>query len=291
MIPRDVQDALEAALGVAVRDARTVHGGDINQAARVTLRDGATVLLKWNRSAPPDFFTAEAHGLRELAKADAIRVPEALAVGATPAYLALEWIEEAQGGIDRNAFAEDFGRAFAALHRVTAPEHGLDRDNYIGAIPQINTPSPSWTTFYRERRIGAQMQFARKRGRLPREREDLLTRLQDWLDVFLDDATMTPSLLHGDLWGGNYMVGPEAEPVIIDPAVYYGHREADLAMTELFGGFPPRFYAAYNEAYPLDPGYDQRRELYQLYHVLNHMNLFGGGYAARADSIARRYVG
>ncbi len=291
MIPRDVQVALEAALGGAVKEAHAVYGGDINQATRVTLQDGQALLLKWNRGAPPDFFEAEAHGLRALAAAGAIRVPAALAVGSDPAFLALEWIEEAQGGIDRDVFAEDFGRAFAALHRVAAPEHGLDRDNYIGATPQINTPSPSWTEFYRDRRIGAQIRLARERGRLPREREALLTKLQDWLDVFLDDATMTPSLLHGDLWGGNYMVGSTAEPVLIDPAVYYGHREADLAMTELFGGFPPRFYAAYNEAYPLDPGYEDRRELYQLYHVLNHMNLFGGGYGSRADSIARRYVG
>lgn len=290
MIPGDIRSALEASLDLTVKDAHTVAGGDINQAARVTLYDGEALFLKWNRAAPADFFESEAHGLRTLAAAGAIRVPAVLAVGSSPAFLALEWIEAAHGAFDRDRFAERFGQAMAALHRHTAPEHGLERDNYIGSIPQINTPSPSWVAFYRDRRIGMQMQFARERGRLPREREELLTQLQARLETLLDDDAMPPALTHGDLWGGNYMLAPGGEPALIDPAVYYGHRETDLAMTELFGGFPPRFYAAYHEAYPLDPGYEERRELYQLYHILNHMNLFGGGYGSRADSIARRYV-
>jgi fructosamine-3-kinase len=290
VIAGDVRDALEAAIGAQVTDTRSVSGGDINQAARVTFGGGETCLLKWKRGVDAGFFEAEAHGLRELAAAEEIRVPRVLAVGERggPAFLAIEWIERGSKGPD---FAERFGRALAALHHHEADTHGLDRDNYIGAIPQINTPrTASWTTFYREQRVGAQMRFARERGRLPKSREAALTRLQDRLGEWLDDETMRPSLLHGDLWGGNYMVDANGRPVLIDPAVYYGHRETDLAMTELFGGFPPRFYAAYNEAYPLD-GYGERRELYQLYHVLNHMNLFGGGYGSSADRIVQRYVG
>lgn len=290
MIPEAIREALEAALGAKVRDMRAVYGGDINQTARVLLHDGELVFVKWNHAADADFFQAEAHGLRTLAGADAIRVPEVLAIGDDPPFLAMEWIEEARGGFDRGAFAERFGRELAALHRHTAEMHGLERDNYIGSLPQPNAQTASWVEFYREQRIGAQMQIARQRGRLPRAREDALMRLQEWLDVFLDDAAIAPSLLHGDLWSGNYMVAEGGEPVIIDPAVYYGHREIDLAMTELFGGFSPRFYAAYNEAYPLD-GYEDRRLLYQLYPLLVHMNLFGGGYGGRVDSIARHYVG
>jgi len=290
-IPADVRSALEGALGQAITDAQPVHGGDINQAARVTLRGGDALLLKWKRGADADFFLAEAHGLRLLAGAEAIRVPGVLAVGSEPPFLALEWIDQERAGASGERMAERLGRGLAALHRCTSEMHGLDRDNYIGALPQPNTPSTSWTAFYRERRIGAQMEIARREGMLPRAREAALVRLQNRLDTLLDDAAMPPSLLHGDLWGGNYMVAAGGEPVLIDPAAYYGHREVDLAMTQLFGGFPARFYAAYHEAYPLDPGYDERRALYQLYYVLVHMNLFGGGYAGQVDSIVRRYVG
>ncbi|MBN1963115.1 MAG: fructosamine kinase family protein [Anaerolineae bacterium] len=289
MIPREVEQALVEALGVPVAEAYPVHGGDINRAACVTLVDGERVFLKWNQTKPPDFFLAEAAGLRELAAPGVIRVPEVLAVGQGPLFLALEWIEEARGGYDRDQFAERFGHELAALHRVTAPLHGLDRDNYIGSTPQPNAQTASWTVFYREQRIGAQMDVARRLGRLPANRENILTRLQARLDDLFDDAAMRPALLHGDLWGGNYMVAAGGVPVLIDPAVYYGHRETDLAMTELFGGFPARFYAAYREAYPVE-GYDSRRALYQLYHVLNHMNLFGGGYGSRADALAGRFL-
>ncbi len=291
MIPEAVRQAIRAAVGVGVAQERAVYGGDINQTACVTLRDGERLFVKWNRDADNGFFEAEAHGLRELAKTQAIRVPEVVAAGSDPAFLALEWVDEARGGVDREGVAERLGRGLAALHRHMAEQHGLERDNFIGSIPQINTPSASWVEFYRERRLGVQMAVARQRGRLPREREERLVRLQERLDRWLDDEATPPSLLHGDLWGGNYMVAGGGEPVLIDPAVYYGHRETDLAMTELFGGFPPRFYRAYREAYPLDPGYQERRDLYQLYHLLNHMNLFGGGYASRVDSILRYYVG
>lgn len=290
MMPHDVRAGLETALGAKVADVRPVYGGDINQTAQVTLHGGDRVFVKWNQGARPGFFEAEAHGLRVLAEPGVIRVPAVLAVSDRPAFLAMEWIDEARGGYDREDFAEQFGRELALLHCATDAAHGLERDNYIGSLPQPNDRSSSWVAFYREQRIGAQTAIARDRGQLPRGREAALTRLQEWLEVFLDDAAIAPSLLHGDLWSGNYMVGAGGVPVIIDPAVYYGHREIDLAMSELFGGFPARFYQAYHETYPLD-GYEQRRLLYQLYPLMVHMNLFGGGYGSRVDAIVKHYVG
>jgi len=173
--------------------------------------------------------------------------------------------------------------------RETAPRHGLDRDNFIGPLPQRNTPTARWDEFYRDQRIAPQVALARQRGRLPRRREDLLTRLLARLPALLDGDTPA-SLLHGDLWGGNYLVDERGAAVLIDPAVYYGHREMDLAMSELFGGFSERFYAAYQAAYPT-PGYPERRALYQLYYLLVHLNLFGESYGGRVDSIAAHYVG
>lgn len=290
MIPGDVRESLEAMLGVTVTDVKMVYGGDINQTARLTLHDGDRIFIKWNRSAGPDFFRVEAHGLRTLAAADAIRIPQVLAAGDDPAFLAMEWIKPGPRGLMSGDFAERLGHELAALHRYTGAAHGLDRDNYIGSLPQSNIQTTGWVEFYREQRIGAQMDYARQRGKLPKQREAGLRKLQEWLSVFLDDAAIQPSLLHGDLWSGNYMVAVNGDPVLIDPAVYFGHREVDLAMTELFGGFPPDFYHAYQEAYPLE-GYEQRRLLYQLYPLLVHMNLFGGGYADRVDAIIHHYVG
>lgn len=290
MIPSDVRDSVEVALGTPIKDTKMVYGGDINQAACLTLHGGDRVFIKWNRRVRADFFQAEAHGLQAMQAANAIRIPEVLAVGTEPSYLVMEWVEPGGRSLMDMDFAERLGHELAALHDFTAQQHGFVDDNYIGSLPQPNDQTASWITFYRDQRIGAQMEIARKRGNLPAKREAALVRLQEWLSVFLDDAAIQPSLLHGDLWGGNYMVAASGEPVLIDPAVYYGHREIDLAMTELFGGFSPGFYAAYNEHYPLD-GYEQRKQLYQLYPLLVHLNLFGEGYAARVDSIVRHYVG
>jgi fructosamine-3-kinase len=178
----------------------------------------------------------------------------------------------------------------AALHRHTAEQHGLDQDNFIGRLPQPNTPGDSWAAFYGQHRIGFQMELARQRGRLPKRREDLLTRLIARLPDLLDDTAIQPSLLHGDLWGGTYLIDDRGQAVLIDPAVCYGHREMDLAMSELFGGFSGRFYDAYAAAYPPD-GYPERRALYQLYYILAHLNLFGESYGGRVDSLAAHYVG
>lgn len=292
-IPNGLSDALEAALGGPLSQVQAVFGGDINQAARFEA-DGVRYFVKWSRNAPPTMFPAEAHGLRLLRDAGVIRVPAVIAQGDAgddhPAFLVLEWVETGGSGRRRDDVMDIFGEALAALHRHESGRHGLDHDNFIGRLPQPNTLSGSWAAFYRDQRIGFQMELARKAGRLPGRREDLLTRLMDRLPDLLDDATVPPSLLHGDLWGGNYLVDAQGQPVLIDPAVYYGHREMDLAMTELFGGFSRRFYDAYDGVYPIDAGYAERRDLYQLYYILVHLNLFGESYGGQVDSLARRYV-
>lgn len=291
-LPAALSAVLAEQLGAPVEQARSVHGGDINQAAQFR-SGGVRYFVKWNTSAPPTMFPTEAHGLQLLADANEIRVPAVIAQGgadgACPAYLVLEWVETGskRGSGDT---MELFGAALAELHRHTAESHGLDRDNFIGRLPQPNQQTASWTDFYRDQRIGFQMALARQKRRLPQHREDLLTRLMERLPELLDDEAMIPSLLHGDLWGGNYLVDAQGEAVLIDPAVCYGHREMDLAMSELFGGFSSSFYHAYHTAYPAH-GYSERRTLYQLYYILVHLNLFGESYGGRVDSMTTHYVG
>jgi fructosamine-3-kinase len=174
------------------------------------------------------------------------------------------------------------------MHRCESGRFGWHRDNTIGSTPQINDPSDDWITFYRDHRLGFQYQLAADHGYgelMPSGQQ-----LMDCLDQFFADYKPRASLLHGDLWSGNYAIDQNGQPVIFDPAVYYGDREADLAMTELFGGFSARFYAAYNDAYPLDAGYKVRKNLYNLYHILNHLNLFGGGYLGQAERMTRQLL-
>ncbi len=286
MIPGDLRSALEASLG-ALRTIAPVGGGDINEAARVETPD-ARYFVKWNFQPRPRLFEAEARGLSLLAAAAALRVPRVVAVIDRPAALVLEWIDL---GSNKAAAAEALGRGLARQHRSTAEAHGLDHDNYIGATLQRNTPSRSWIEFYRDRRLGAQRDLAHRNGHLTPDRARRLDRVMARLDQWIDDSQVTPSLLHGDLWGGNYLVDARGNPVLIDPAVYYGDREAEIAFTELFGGFGARFYAAYDEAWPLDRGYAGRRDLYNLYHLLNHLNLFGEAYGGSVDAILRYYAG
>jgi fructosamine-3-kinase len=280
--------ALEASLGPIVQ-ATPVGGGDISQAVRLRLAGGETVLVKWQTRPVPGLFTAEQQGLELLRSAGVLRVPRVLAcheaTTTVPAFIALEWLDTTAKSAHS---ATALGHGLAALHRHTAARFGLDHDNFIGANPQPNRPTTDWVTFFREQRLGFQMELARRNGFLSKARaqrlEQLLARLEEWLP-----AQPPASLLHGDLWGGNWLTTAAAEPVLIDPAVYYGHREAELAFTELFGGFPNAFYAAYHETWPLDPGYTERKELYNLYHLMNHLNLFGEGYGGSVDAVLRRY--
>ena len=284
-----LEASLGAALGSRVLKARPLSGGDINDAYEVGLADGRAVFVKSNVSAPNDMFVAEARGLSWLDEAKALRVPRVLAsAGAdelTP-FLALELIQSAPRASD---FDDRLGRGLAALHRHGAQAFGLDHDNYIGRLPQKNTFGVAWPEFYRVRRLGAQLKEAVDSGlasaRLRRDFERLFTQLED-----LCGPPEPPARLHGDLWGGNLMTDDRGEPCLIDPAVYGGHREIDLAMMKLFGGFGPRVFAAYQEAWPLADGYRERVALYQLYPLMVHVNLFGGGYVGSVAAALARLV-
>jgi protein-ribulosamine 3-kinase len=262
-----------------------VGGGCINRAMRVGHGE-RTYFVKFNDAAHADMFEAEARGLRELRDARSLRVPEPLCWGidSGSAWLVLE--DLALGG---SGDPTALGEGLAAMHRVTRDRFGWVRDNTIGSTAQINTPEADWVTFWREHRLRFQLELAARHGYGGQLRERGERLLEELPPLF---ATYTPqaSLLHGDLWSGNYAWTRDGEPVIFDPAVYYGDREADLAMTELFGGFDRRFYAAYREAYPLDEGYAVRKTLYNLYHVLNHLNLFGGGYHSQAQGMVDRLL-
>jgi len=277
MIRDPVVPAIEAALGSAVVSWDAVSGGDINQAHEAHLADGRQVFVKSNDDAPFGMFAAEARGLDWLAQAHALRVPTVITQG--PDFLVLECLRPGRRKPD---FDERLGRGLAALHRTGAPHFGLDHDNFIGRLAQANGPLPTWAAFYRERRLLPQLRLAvdshRASTAMRQGFERLLARLED-----LVGPAEPPARLHGDLWGGNAMVDETGMPCLIDPAVFGGHREVDLAMMRLFGGFGPRVFAAYEEAFPLPPGHQARVPLYQLYFLMVHVNLFGGSYVASVE--------
>jgi len=277
-----VVPALEAALGSAVVAWEGVSGGDINAAHEALLADGRWVFVKSNREAPAGMFEAEARGLDWLGQAHALRVPEVLAQG--PDYLVLERIRPGRREPD---FDDLLGRGLAELHRTGAPSFGLDHDNFIGRLAQSNQPLATWAEFYRERRLLPQLRLAvdeqRTSAAMRRGFDGLLAQLE-----VLVGPPEPPARLHGDLWGGNAMVDEQGLPCLIDPAVHGGHREIDLAMMRLFGGFPPRVFSAYQEAFPLPPGHEARVPLYQLYFLMVHLNLFGGSYVASVEHALAR---
>lgn len=263
-------------------------GGCINRAFVLRTEDGTRFFLKSNEGALPGLFEREAEGLEALGAVDALRVPRVLGVG--PAEQPFLLLEAIATGPRPGGFSEEFGRAFARLHRESQDDRsGFPHDNYIGSTPQPNTWTETWPEFFRRHRLGYQIHLARQRGLSTRALDRSMDSLLDRLDELLDVPGEVACLLHGDLWGGNYLVDDRGQAVLIDPATYYGHREADLAMTRLFGGFDGLFYAAYEEEWPLPPSASERLEIYQLYHLLNHLNLFGRGYLDQCLGIARRY--
>jgi protein-ribulosamine 3-kinase len=283
-----VAASIEQATGAPFRVERAaaVGGGCINRGFRLT-GTGREFFAKLNTAAGLAMFEAEAAGLHEIAATRTVRVPQPICTGSDSAHawLVLEYLPLEDG---RSAMGK-LGERLAALHRATRPEFGWTRDNTIGATPQVNTPSSDWVQFWRTHRLGYQLDLAVRnghRGALQQAGARLIEKLPD----FFSGYRPAPSLLHGDLWGGNAAATTGGEPVIFDPAVYYGDREADVAMTELFGGFSSDFYRAYAAAWTLDPGYRDRRDLYNLYHVLNHLNLFGGGYLRQALSLIEKLV-
>lgn len=267
-------------IGLDPEQVSSVSGGSIAASYRCEGTQGS-YFVKLGQVDAAALFVAEAEGAQALADTDTLRVPNVRAVGVTDAnsYLVLEWIDFGQAN---GAMHARFGTELAQLHRTTAEQHGWPRANFIGATPQMNEPMTSWPQFYRHRRLLPQLALARARGfdELANRGNGLARRL----DALLGHEPR-PALLHGDLWGGNWAVDQTGRPVVFDPAVYYGDRETDLAMTRLFGGFDPEFYAAYQRAWPLPTGWQQRLPAYQLYHVLNHLNLFGGGYLGQTNAL------
>ena len=274
-IAQHISSATGTAFAVQERDS--VGGGCINTAA-VLQQGERRYFVKLNDADRLSMFEAEAEGLKEIAQTHGVRVPLPVCSGTVEdhAYLVLEHIDLKSA--DARSL-EQLGQGLARMHRATRAQFGWRLDNTIGSTPQINTPCADWVEFWHEHRLGFQLRLAVRNGRNLMPKGE---RLMAELGSFFRSYQPVPSLLHGDLWGGN--VGASGgQPVIFDPAVYYGDREADLAMTELFGGFSNRFYQAYQESWPLDAGYEVRKTLYNLYHILNHFNLFGGGYGSQAE--------
>lgn len=285
-------DAIAAAIGAAtqsrfqVAHAAPASGGCINQAWRIEGRDGARYFVKLNSADKLAMFEAEQVGLAAITTTQTVRVPQPITSGicSEHAFLALEYLDLCSNGNEHLQ-----GEQLAALHRIQARQFGFARDNTLGDTQQKNSWASDWITFWKEQRLGFQLDLAVHNG-YSCSLQALGVRLLEKLPELLDGYTPSPSLLHGDLWGGNHAFLTDGTPVLFDPAPYYGDRETDLAMTELFGGFGPEFYAAYRSAWPLDAGYATRKSLYNLYHVLNHANLFGGGYVQQAESMMKRLL-
>lgn len=277
MLPRPVLDEVAGTLGVSpdrLEVGSRVTGGCINNGARLDTPDGPR-FVKWRADAPPDAFSTEAEGLAALAEGE-VRVPRVDGVGSQ--WLLLEWVDEGRAGPDGWA---SLGEGLAGLHGVTPPvECGWTQDNYVGSLPQPNPPSASWPEFWVSVRLAPLLERGAAMGLLGPSERDALGAAFERIPDLVGDASRTdgPSLLHGDLWSGNVIFDPSGGPVLIDPAVYVGHREVDLAMTGLFGGFPRTFYEAYASRWPLQPGFDDRLPAYRLYPLLVHVLLFGRSY-------------
>lgn len=271
--------ARATATDFTIRDRRGVGGGSINESYVVADGD-RRYFLKLNQPTQSEMFAAEALGLQQMHQTETILVPAPICWGETEShsYIVLEYLDLAGRG-DSAAWGE-MGRQLAAMHRQGSGDRfGWQRNNTIGATPQLNPWGENWAEFFAEHRIGYQVRLGRRRGGDFPQPEVAIAAVRE----VLGDRQPEPSLVHGDLWGGNAAITAAGEPAIFDPAAYYGDREVDLAMTEMFGGFPPAFYKGYDAAWAIDPGYSQRKEIYNLYHVLNHFNLFGGGYGYQAS--------
>jgi len=276
-----VAEAISEATGSSFEPSgsSSIGGGCISQATRITGTDGRSFFLKQNDLDFHDFFEAEAEALKEIDATSTVTVPEVIAFGVTgqSSFLVLSFMEE---GSDSSASQAELGTQLARLHKIEQPFFGWHRDNCIGATPQPNPRCDDWVSFYADHRLAHQFDLAQNKGQRFPGSSDLLENLS----AFFVDYSPPPALLHGDLWGGNASCDKRGTPFLYDPASYYGDRETDLAFTYMFGGFSNAFYQAYDTVYPLDPGFKIRKILYNLYHELNHFNLFGGGYASSAQS-------
>jgi protein-ribulosamine 3-kinase len=259
-----------------------VGGGCINQTYCIAGNE-QRFFVKINSADGRDMFAAEAEGLQEISRSNSLRVPQPVSWGynESHSWLVLEYLDL---GVRSGSNPDALGRGLAAMHQFKNSQFGWLRNNTIGSTPQINTRSDDWVSFWRTHRLGYQLHLALANG-YRGQLQQLGERLLENVGQFFTGYKVSPSLLHGDLWSGNYAYTRAGESVLFDPAVYYGDREADLAMTELFGGFPERFYSAYRHEYQLDSGYNTRKVLYNLYHILNHLNLFGSGYRQQAEQM------
>lgn len=284
MLPDSIKSKIQSILDKDIKGFSAVHGGDINQAAKVELSSGGLLFVKWNASAPESMFEVEAKGLELLRSANTeLEIPKVVLQEEN--FLALSWIDEG-GGQPNSAY--DFGIELARLHKNTASSFGLDHDNFIGRLPQSNQQHSNWPDFFALERIEPQVKMGIESGKLTRSvLKDVETFYANLGSIF---PTEKPALLHGDLWSGNYMFTQSGGASIYDPAAYYGHREMELAMTRLFGGFSANFYKGYNEEFPLDEGFESRVNICNLYPILVHANLFGGSYCRQAENIIQRYA-
>jgi fructosamine-3-kinase len=279
--------AIGASLGAEVAASRPIAGGDINEANEITLVDGRRLFAKTNARAPRGMFAAEARGLAWLAEASTLRTPNVVAVSHAEDAHRFLILELLVSGSPARDFDERLGRGLAALHRFGAPSFGLDHHNFIGRLPQTNAPATNWADFYRTRRLETQLRRAVDGGLATARMRRGFDRLWGVLDDRLGPPE-PPARLHGDLWGGNLLCDDRGAPCLIDPAVYAGHREMDLAMMRLFGGFGAQVFAAYEEAWPLADGHCERVGLYQLYPLMVHVNLFGGAYVGSVEAALDR---
>ena len=272
---------------VLINQVRSVHGGDINAAYQLFTNHG-TYFLKMNSSTKyPGMFEQESNGLQVISATNSLRVPEVILFdeGAEDSFLLLEWIEQESPSVN---FWGDFGRKLAQMHRISREKFGWSSDNYIGTLKQQNTWNSSWFDFFVEQRLEAQLKLGIEQGKIQGKLNRLFEKLFPKLEGMLPRERT--ALVHGDLWSGNFMVAKNGQPMVMDPAAYYGHREVDLAMTKLFGGFSEEMYHAYNEFYPLESGWEERVDLYNLYPLLVHVNLFGGGYVDQVERICMRFL-
>lgn len=289
MVPASLLQHLESVLQTALAAGPEIRGGDIHTARMLQTADGRRLFLKFNRSAQaPAMFRTEAQGLALLGASRVIGAPHIHAYGEGPdnwAYLVLDFIAP---GPRSRLFWQKFGEALANLHGNTSEKFGFAHDNFIGSLPQSNRRHDTWADFYAAERLLPQVRLARDGGYfdpgLVRQLEKLCSRIDRLCPV------ETPALVHGDLWSGNFLCNTDGEPVLIDPAAAFAHRETDLAMARLFGGFDEAFFTAYNQYWPLEPGFDERVEVYQLYYLLVHLNLFGEGYLGRVRDILKRFA-
>ena len=292
MFPDELKKSVEYTLTsqfekqVEISEIRSIGGGCINEAYCLKTTIGKYFIKYNSASAYPGMFEKEAAGLKILCDTDTIATPEVIGTIETGkfSYLLLQQIEP---GIPGRNFWNDFGTKLADLHRNTSASFGLDHDNYIGSLVQENNPHPDFFSFFISQRIEPQLKEARNKGAFSQSETRYFDSLFNSLHNII--PVEKPALIHGDLWSGNYMVSANGSPCLIDPAVYFGHREADIAMTKLFGGFQPEFYHAYNASWPMEKNWEKRMDIFNLYPLLVHVNLFGGSYARQVLQIIRQF--